>query len=318
MGILGDVLSVALPVAGAYFGGPLGASLGSVGNQLLGSAGNIASSALGYYGQQSTNQANIDIAQQSSAASAEQAQKQMDFQERMSNTSYQRGVKDMEAAGLNPMLAYSQGGATTPSGAQGQVFNPTIGNKWAAAMQNASQAAVIQNTQADTEVKHAQAEKTKQETLTSGASAGQMKAHTDQIRQQMQKFEDEWDLLKKQARKTYYEGEGAKYEAGIKSSADQEAQRQQQARTATMRAEAQKLQAQAELYGLDIPRGLAEAAYWRSNYGKASPYIDSGVKNIGSLVQSAAQAKRAFGSRTYESATERAPDGSTSTWSRTK
>lgn len=49
-------------------------------------------------------------------ANKQAAQTQMDFQQENSNTSYQRAVKDMEAAGLNPMLAYSQGGASTPSG----------------------------------------------------------------------------------------------------------------------------------------------------------------------------------------------------------
>lgn len=49
---------------------------------------------------------------------AYQAKANRDFQERMSNTSYQRAVEDMRKAGLNPILAFGgmPNGASTPTG----------------------------------------------------------------------------------------------------------------------------------------------------------------------------------------------------------
>lgn len=56
-----------------------------------------------------------------------EAMKNREWQEHMSNTAYQRAVTDMKAAGLNPILAFQNGGASTPGGSAGTISGASIG-----------------------------------------------------------------------------------------------------------------------------------------------------------------------------------------------
>jgi hypothetical protein len=80
----------------------------------------------GYKGQKDTN-----------VASAQQAQKQMDFQRQMSNTAVQRRMADLKKAGINPILAGSKE-ASSPAGQQAPV-----GNKAQSAMNSAMNSAQL-------------------------------------------------------------------------------------------------------------------------------------------------------------------------------
>lgn len=106
---------------------------------LIGAGASIVGGLLSKSGQHSANQMNRQLARE-----------QMAFQERMRNTEYQAAVKDMIAAGINPMMAVSQGGASSPAGASARMENengPAVG----AAIQafSASMAAKLTNAQVE-------------------------------------------------------------------------------------------------------------------------------------------------------------------------
>lgn len=50
-----------------------------------------------------------------------------EWQEHMSSTAYQRAVEDMKKAGINPILAFSNGGASTPGGSAGTISGASMG-----------------------------------------------------------------------------------------------------------------------------------------------------------------------------------------------
>lgn len=160
----------------------MGINLGGIGGLLgglnpaglIGTGLSLAGGWLGMESQRQTNSMNRDM-----------ANAQMAFQERMSDTQWQRGVSDMEKAGLNPMLAYSQGGASSPGGATAPMASP-LGAGAATAMQ-------VADTMANINLKQAQAISNVADARQSVASAGHIEFE-NQFMQPIAKMVAEYGL----------------------------------------------------------------------------------------------------------------------------
>lgn len=177
-------------------------------------------------------------------AQASQAAQANAFSAQQFATRYQTTVKDMQAAGLSPMLAYAQGGGAPPSGQQGvmnDVVTPAVQSGVSAFQAgNASKllAAQADAASAQAEAARAQADKTRAETpyvapsaeadiRLKGSSAelnaaqiGQVNANVDQLRATTDKikadtnFDVQQDILRQTAWNLRQQGVAAQ-ERGI-------------------------------------------------------------------------------------------------------
>jgi len=157
--------------------------LSAIAGPALGFLGAGVSSAMAYKGQKDTNKQNLSIARE-----------QMDFQERMSNTAYQRSMDDMEKAGLNPILAYKQGGASSPSGASAVMQNP-MGAAVDAGVRTASAYGDVKLKHSQTEQTEALTHKVHEEVKNLHATRNLTESQTERISEEIAKIKMEIKTL---------------------------------------------------------------------------------------------------------------------------
>lgn len=218
-------------------------------NALIGAGASLLSGVLGYKGEKQSNETNLQTARE-----------QMQFQERMSNTAYQRAVSDMKAAGLNPMLAYTQGGASSPAGAA-----QPVGNALAAGVSSAKQGAntvlavqQVRSNQAQIEQVRAMTDKIRSETLDNQLHSARLAAEVG---------------LTKERTNSEFAGQMRTAVEADRGRVDTKLRELQLSRdTDTFSADVARRKAESSLTQMEIPKSKAEASFYEG-LGKANPYL---------------------------------------------
>lgn len=198
------------------------------------------------------------------------------WEERMSSTSWQRGVQDMEKAGINPMLAISQGGASTPGSSAATV--QSTGEQWSDIGKHVGSAAGIALQRKMMQKQLEQLDANIQKTLSEGEA---VRATIPGLNaESAAKSTSTRDIMEAQARKLQEEIKSILKDQELK---DLDIKQKQE--LLPLLVQAQELLNQSGAYGLS--ESAATSAYWESMGAAGVALKDAGAVGgaIGTLKQ---------------------------------